>query len=270
MSGPLRVAFAGDRAVAVEVLDHLLAAGVRPVALLVPSVGRASHASALIERCGHLDRSAVLTGAAFRQPQGVEVLRALDLDFLVSVHFPYLVPQVVLGIPRRGCLNLHPAYLPFNRGWHTASWAILEGTPIGATLHYMDAGIDTGPIVHQEELEVGPADTAASLYPRLFALEVEVFRRGWAAVLEGAVPAHQRREAGTAHDKDQLHQPEVQRIALDEPVPPRDLLRRLRALTTSRVEEAAYFEQAGRRFRLQLTVVEEHHPEPDSATRPAE
>lgn len=252
-----RIAFAGDRSVAVEVLDHLIGVGVRPLALLLPLAGRASHRGELLERCPDLEPTHVLPGAEFREESGRQLLGSLGLDLLVSVHFPYLVPPSVLGLPARGCLNLHPAYLPFNRGWHTATWAILDGTPLGATLHYMDEGIDTGRIVHQEKLEVEPADTAATLYPRLFALEVEVFKEGWRRVVEEGSEGTPQTGVGTAHGKDDLRRSGVQRIELDEPASPRALLRRLRALTTSRVEEAAYFEERGRRFRVQLSITED-------------
>lgn len=252
-----RIAFAGDRAVAVEALEHLLDTGIRPVALLMPPPGRASHDGELLDRCSRELRPAVLRGGEFREAPGLELLASLGPDFLVSVHFPYLVPPSVLGLPRRGCLNLHPAYLPFNRGWHTATWAILDGTPLGATLHYMDEGIDTGAIVHQERLEVEPGDTAATLYPRLFALEVEVFKEGWRRVVEEGSKGSPQTGLGTAHGRDDLRRSGVQRVELDEPTPPRALLRRLRGLSTSRVEEAAYFEETGRRFRVQVIITDD-------------
>lgn len=258
MATDLRIAFAGDRKVAVEVLDYLIDTGVHPVALLLPPPARASHDQALLARCRSLPPAHVLRGAAFRQPAGIALLRSLELDFLVSVHFPYLVPPDVLGLPRRGCLNLHPAYLPFNRGWHTATWALLEGTPVGATLHYMDTGIDTGAIVHQKQLQAGPGDTAADLYPRLFEAEVEVFREGWPGAAAGTTTVvQQTAETGTSHTKTDLFRREVQCIDLDEQVRAGELLRRLRALTTSRIDEAAYFEDRGRRFRVQVKITEE-------------
>ena len=79
------------------------------------------------------------------------MLEQLSLDYIICVHFPYIVPREILSIPKYGVTNLHPAYLPYNLGWHTPSWAILENTPIGATLHYMDECVDTGDIIHQKK-----------------------------------------------------------------------------------------------------------------------
>ncbi len=254
-----RIAFAGDRQLAVDVLDYLLGLDVRPLALLVSSPRSASHAEELIQRCEHLDEEHVWRGRAFRQPGVSALLRALDLDLLVSVHFPYLVPPEILEIPRRGCLNLHPALLPYNRGWHTATWAMLEDTPVGATLHQMEEGVDAGPIVHQRAVEVGPGDTAAAIFPRLLAAELQVFKEAWPSVADAAEERRaQVEELATTHVRSDLFDPSVQRLDLAAERPVGDVVRQLRALTTSRLDEAAYFESDGRRFRVQVQIVEEH------------
>ena len=184
----LRLAFAGDRDIAVWVLDFLLAQGVHPFALLLPDQSKATHWQELRKRCADLPEERILVGANFREPQGIKILRDLRLDYIVGVHFPYLVPEAVLDISGRGFLNLHPAYLPFHRGWHTTSWAILEGTVAGATLPFMDKGLDTGDIILQKELHVSDDDTANTLYRKLKKLELDVFRRAWPQILSGQPP----------------------------------------------------------------------------------
>ena len=131
----------------------------------------------------------------------------------------------------RMVLNLQPALLSENRGWHTPSWAILNQTRFGATLHFVSEGIDEGDIVHQRELPIEPSDTADALYQKALDLEFEVFREAWADLAcnryrrirqpEGARPAHRKKDLKASGE----------------------LIRRLRALTTNRIEEACYFEQ---------------------------
>lgn len=101
-AGP-RFAFAGDRDVAVEVLRYLLEQGHRPSALLLSGAERASHADALAAACPFLPPEAILRGTAFREPAGLCLLRRLELDWIVGIHFPYLVPTEVLAVPRHGC-----------------------------------------------------------------------------------------------------------------------------------------------------------------------
>jgi methionyl-tRNA formyltransferase len=251
----LRIAYAGDRDISVWVLDFLQAQGVQPLALLVSDADRASHAHDLRQRCEHLPPDHIIVGGAFRGSPQMELLSGLDLDLIVSIHFPYIYPADVLAIPCHGVLNLHPAYLPYNRGWHTPSWALLDDTPLGATLHFMDAGVDTGDIVAQSVLEPAPEDTAHSLYAKLKRLELELFEATWPSIVEGTyrrIP--QASDTGTVHKRGDLFTPEVQRIDLDTPVPPKVLLRRLRALTTNAVDEAAYCEVGSKRYHVQIVI----------------
>jgi methionyl-tRNA formyltransferase len=253
-----RIAFAGDRDISVKVLDFILSKGVKPLALLVPERSKASHADELIQHCTFLGDEKILFGAAFRTPLGIETLKKLALDFIIGIHFSYVVPPEVLAIPKNGILNLHPAYLPYNRGWHTASWAILENTPIGASLHLMDEGIDTGDIIHQKKIEISPSDTADTLYQRLKSLEFEVFVETWPKIVAGTYSRMPQKSAeGTFHERSDLLQPATQKIDLEETTKAGKLIRKLRALTTNQVDEAAYFEVNGKRFRLQVSIHEE-------------
>jgi methionyl-tRNA formyltransferase len=258
----LKIAFAGDRDVAVEALAVLLGMGDRPAALLLSDQDRASHDTALVSLCETAGISPpVIRGRQLADPRAIELLRRLELDFIVCVHFPYLLRRPVLDAAKSGVLNLHPSYLPYNRGWHTPTWAILEGTPAGASLHYMDESLDTGAIVCQLPCDVDPAETAHTLYQKLKALEVEVFREGWTRIRRGlrqGIP--QAPAAGSSHRRQALFDPAVQRIDLESTAQAGDLLRRLRALTTSRLDEAAYFDSGGRRFRVQVTIVPDAEP----------
>ena len=257
----LRIAFAGDRDISVWVLRFLIQQGEKPLALCVSSDERASHADELIALCGHLSDQFIFRGRQFRQPDSLEMLRALDLDYIIGIHFPYLIPAQVLSIPRVGVLNLHPAYLPYNRGWHTPSWAILDGTPYGATLHFMDAHVDTGDIVCRDRLDVMPGDTANMLYQRVKQLELQVFQTAWPQIVAGSYQRQQQDPAaGTTHQRHELLAENVQRIELDTVIEAGRLIQRLRALTTDRLEEAAYYELGGKRYRIQVVIHEEGNP----------
>lgn len=127
-----------------------------------------------------------------------------DKDLLLSVHWPHIFRTRVLTRFREGCLNLHNAYLPWNRGAHACSWAILDGTPHGASLHWIDEGLDTGDIFYQEQLTILPTDTADSLYQRTADLEVEVFKHGMKFFLEGDRTRIPQTGRGSFHNKKDL------------------------------------------------------------------
>jgi|GEM_PF-244762 len=250
MARGLRIAFAANRNIGLQALRLLLEHGIEPVVLVLPKSKTLDPAVAEMQRT--VPHVPVIHGKIFREPKGIEQLQALDLDYFFSVHFPYIIPQSVLDVPRIGGLNLHPAYLPFNRGWHTPSWAILEQTPYGATLHWVDEGTDTGDIALQRRVEVQPTDTADTLYARVLAAEIELLREAIPLLESRALPRIPQEGQGTAHVKSDLTR--MRRIDLDQHMQARDLLRQIRALTTNRDDEAAYFEVDGERYLVQLSV----------------
>lgn len=67
--------------------------------------------------------------------------------------FPHIFPPAILECFSGGILNIHNSYLPFNRGRHSTFWAIHDETPCGATIHWVDAGVDSGRIVERIMLE---------------------------------------------------------------------------------------------------------------------
>ncbi len=252
----IRYAFAGDRDVAVAILDFLLAAGDPPCALMISEDGKATHDTELVARCPFLPPEKILRGKAFREPPGISALESLDVDLILSVHFPYVFPDRVLSLPPVGVINLHPSLLPYGRGWHTPSWAILDDTPYGATLHFMDGGIDTGDIIHQRALPISHGDTADSIYARVKPLEIEVFKEAWPHIRIGRFRRFPQPATGTTRKRKELFRQDIQKLDLDASVRVGDLLRRLRGLTTSRLDEAAYFEADGKRYRVQVCVSE--------------
>ena len=83
----------------------------------------------------------------------------LEPDIGLSVLLGYILAPEFLSRFARGAVNLHLAYLPYNRGSNPNVWSIVERTPAGATLHWMDAGVDTGDIIAQATTDVAADDT---------------------------------------------------------------------------------------------------------------
>lgn len=251
----MNYAYAGNRDLGSWVLEFLVEQGHRPLALFLTN-----------EDDPHIQEMIRLSGLPeeriFRGPKGLKRARVLlegfDLDYIFGIHYPYLIKQELLELPRHGFLNLHPAYLPFNRGWHTPSWAILEGTPTGATLHVMSKDLDRGDIIFQKEVHPSPADTADSLYQRLKRAEFETFREAFPSLRDFSFSRTcQSERVGTTHRRAELLDASVAELKLDASYELRDLLRRLRALTTNDVSEACYFVEKGRRYRVRVELFED-------------
>ncbi len=99
-------------------------------------------------------------------PAAVAALEELQPDLLVLAGAPVL-PAAVLDTAARGTLNAHPGLLPRYRGVDVVPHAVLNGDPVGATVHFVDPGIDTGAIVGRVEVQAAPGDTLATLQERV-------------------------------------------------------------------------------------------------------
>ena len=93
-----------------------------------------------------------------------ETVRRESVDLLLNIHSLYVIHPAVLDAVSIGSFNLHPGPLPRYAGMNAPSWAILNGeTTHGVTLHWMQAGIDTGPIAYQTLFGIGANDTALNV-----------------------------------------------------------------------------------------------------------
>jgi folate-dependent phosphoribosylglycinamide formyltransferase PurN len=95
-------------------------------------------------------------------------VRRQEIDLIVSVFCPKIFKSDILRAPRMGCINYHLALLPKYRGRQSLFWALLHNEKqVGASVHEMDEGIDTGPIIKQQAVPVLPGDTLHSLYLKI-------------------------------------------------------------------------------------------------------
>jgi methionyl-tRNA formyltransferase len=98
-------------------------------------------------------------------------LRVAALDVLVVAAYGLILPAWVLAAPRLGCINIHASLLPRWRGAAPIQRAIEAGdAETGITIMQMDAGLDTGPMLRADAIEIAPVDSAATLHDKLAAL----------------------------------------------------------------------------------------------------
>lgn len=251
----MKYVYAGDRKISVKILKFLIEKGHYPKALLVSEKQSSSHASELIELCKNFN-CPVIEGKSFTEKDNVEKFKFFQPDYFICIHFPYIITKQILNIPNVGFLNLHPAFLPFNRGWNTPTWAIIDDTKYGATLHFMSEELDRGDIIHQKELIVEPYETANELYQRVLKMEEQVFYEAFDDILSlNPKRLPQFDEIGTTHNKKDLGL--IQKIDLENPVKPKDLINKLRALTTNNWDESAYFVIGNKKIRIKVEMKSE-------------
>ncbi len=250
----MRYAFAGDRDISVKVLAFLIEKGHSPLALLLSGSKRSSHAQGL-SQLSNLPQNMIFEGLSFNNENNIAFLESLELDYIIGIHFPYIISQRILKIPSVGFINLHPAYLPYNRGWHTPSWAIMEGTKYGATLHFMDLKVDEGDIINQKECVILPSDTANSLYQRVKEVELEVFQQSLVDLVSLNPPRKKQLGEFTAHSKADLAL--IQQINLEENVNAGDLINKIRALTTNDLMESSFFIIDNKKYCVRIDIIED-------------
>ncbi len=111
-------------------------------------------------------------------PQAIARLRVAAPDLIFSFYYRRILPEEMLSVPRLGAWNMHGSLLPKFRGRAPVNWAVLKGeTRTGATLHAMTSGADTGAIVDQEAVPIGPDDTALEVQRRVTAAAAAILAR---------------------------------------------------------------------------------------------
>ncbi len=124
-------------------------------------------------------------------------------DYCLSVLWPDIIKKPALDA--HPWINLHPAPLPEYRGCNSYAHAIINGeTEYGVTLHYMNEGIDTGPIITSPRFPILPTDTGEHLYYRAQLHAFEMFQKVWPTLLNGLPPATVQPAEGRYYDRHSL------------------------------------------------------------------
>ncbi len=135
----------------------------------------------------------VLQPGRVKAPEAIEQIRALRPELMVVVAFGQILPKVLLEIPPKGCINVHASLLPAYRGAAPIQWAIMRGeTRTGVTTMLMDEGMDTGPILMTETVDIGPDERAGGLADRLSTIGAALLMKTLDPWMRGALtPAPQ-------------------------------------------------------------------------------
>lgn len=166
----MKLVYCGTPQFAVPALQALIAAG-HEIALVVSQpdrpVGRSQQMTA-----PPVKEAALAAGLEVTQPEKIKNnlefrarLEAIAPDAIVVVAYGRIIPLWMLRLPRLGCINLHASLLPKYRGAAPIQWSIAMGeTVTGNTTMLLDEGLDTGPILLQQEIPIAPGQLATELF----------------------------------------------------------------------------------------------------------
>ena len=168
----VRTVFMGTPQFAVTILESLLRSSYKVVAVYTQPDKTAGRGRPVVfspvKRLALERHIPVVQPETFGSSEVVNGLASLQPELIVVAAFGSMLPPEILSMPRFACLNVHASLLPRHRGPSPVASAILCGDEItGVTIMLMDAGLDTGPILAQEKVEISCTDTAGSLGAKL-------------------------------------------------------------------------------------------------------
>lgn len=138
--------------------------------------------------------AAIKMGIPVLQPDKIktqefkEQVEALKPDLIVTCAYGKILPDYILNIPPKGCINVHGSLLPRYRGAAPIQWAIIKGEKTtGVTTMFMDVGLDTGDMLLKEEMDIGECDTAGELHDKLSILGSRVLKETLRRLMEGSL-----------------------------------------------------------------------------------
>lgn len=159
----MKIVFAGNKERGAACLRAVVAAG-HEVALVVAHPGAAAGAVGLEARALDLP---LLDPSDVNAPEVIATVAALAADAVVLAGYGQIVRRELLGVARLGCVNLHGGRLPQYRGSSPLNWALINGeTEIGISVIQVDEGVDTGDVLGERLISVGPDDTIADVQAR--------------------------------------------------------------------------------------------------------
>jgi methionyl-tRNA formyltransferase len=211
----------------------------------------------VLERTGLVDKASQLGIPTYlfqTEKDLIQWLRktGISYDSGFLLWWPKIISEKLIKLCKNGFINTHPSLLPFNRGKHTTFWALVEQSPFGVSLHYVDEGIDSGPVIAQKRIPYTWEDTAETLYDRAREEIILLFQQNYDAIRH-----HKLRITGQSSDLGSFHAARELNtkiaIHLDEISTARKLLNLLRARVFTGYP-GCYFEEGNERYEVQIKI----------------
>ena len=136
-----------------------------------------------------------------RRQAGLDAMRALNPDLVVTAAFDQILSQKLLDVPRLGTVNVHASLLPRHRGAAPINWSIMQGDKVtGVTTMLTDAGLDTGDMLLKAETDIDPEETAGELTERLSEIGAELLIKTIDAYENGEITPEKQDESRMTYD----------------------------------------------------------------------
>jgi len=241
----------GNNWLGLNVLKWLKSKKENIVGLIIHPPLKQKYTEEIIE-VAKLSPDQILSANQMEENNTIKKIKEINADIGISVLFDYILKTNFIRLFKKGVINLHPSYLPYNRGQYPNVWSIIEGTPSGVSLHYIDENIDTGDIIAQKKVPIEPVDTGETLYKKLEQASLDLFIDTWPKVESGNNRrVKQQLTSGTYHRR--LNSNTIDHIDLNKKYRAEDLINILRA-RTFKPYKGAYFIKERKRIYMRLNL----------------
>lgn len=176
-----------------------------------------------------------------------------DYDLVFSLHCKQIFPKRLVENVR--CINFHPGLNPYNRGWYSQAFSIINGLPIGSTIHLMDSEVDHGAIIAQKEVDIKASDTSLEVYRKIISAEKILIRENIVNIIEGTfnatIPEHDGNYNGKP-DYKALCELDLKSVATFE-----EHLKILRATSHGEFKNAFFTDEKGKKYFVRIVIDED-------------
>ncbi len=200
MNTKLRIIFAGTPEFSVAPLQTLIDSEHEIIAVYTQPdrpAGRGRKLTASpVKKLAEQENIPVFQPLSLKGEDEQNTIADLEADLMIVVAYGLILPQAVLDAPKMGCLNIHASLLPRWRGAAPIQRAIESGdAQTGVTIMQMDAGLDTGDMLHKVYTDINPDDSAQTLHDRLSTLGCEALMATIEGLIENRITAEKQNEA---------------------------------------------------------------------------
>lgn len=160
----MRIVVIGQAAFGAKTLEVLLERGETIAGVFTPREKPGGRPD-LVKELAAARNIPVFQPATYKSEEVFSQYKALNPDLTILAFVTDIIPPRYFNAARRGAICYHPSLLPRHRGASAINWAVIMGeTKTGLTIFWPDGGIDTGPILLQKQIEIGPDDTTGAIY----------------------------------------------------------------------------------------------------------
>lgn len=208
--------------------------------------------SRIIDVLGNASQTLIFSDDLYKA-ETITKIKESKIDLGILAWWPYIIKEPIISGVRLGILNFHPSYLPYNRGKNYNFWTIVESTPFGVTLHFIDKDVDSGDIAFQSRIDKSWEDTGYTLYEKAQREIIRLFIDNFPRIKSGDIPrTPQDMKEGSFHKASELDAASY--IDLDKLYKARDFLNLLRARTFS-PHPAVWFDEDGQEYEVRIEIV---------------